>query len=224
MLTTDSRFTTLDLSMLPRITSQLNALRQQAGFTMIELLVVISVIGVLAVAVLSSLNPIEQINKGRDTRTQSDAAQLINALDRYFAIQEEYPWNTQTDDWDAGSVVTDYESEVYFDEAGTSSVPTNGTNLDSWDWMIVLQDTAEVKAGFVNRLTSDENVDYVLYKPPGANATVHVCFFPSSNAFDQEASARCNEDGVDDDIVAVSCPAGCADDFTDETQCLVCLP
>src|SRR5690606_2962307 len=64
-----------------------------AGFTMIELLVVIAVIGVLAVAVLSSINPIEQINKGRDTRTRSDAAQLINAIDRYFAVHELYPWN-----------------------------------------------------------------------------------------------------------------------------------
>ena len=81
---------------------------RSAGFTMIELLVVIAVIGVLAVAVLSSINPIEQINKGRDTRSRSDAAQLISAVDRYFAIHEKYPWNeddyegiagTFTDGW-----------------------------------------------------------------------------------------------------------------------------
>ena len=68
----------------------------QLGFTMIELLVVIAVIGVLAVAVLSSINPIEQINKGRDTGHRSDAAQLINAIDRYYAIHEIYPWNDAT--------------------------------------------------------------------------------------------------------------------------------
>ena len=54
--------------------------KSNLGFTMIELLVVISVIGILATAVLSSINPIEQINKGRDTRTRSDAAQLIKVL------------------------------------------------------------------------------------------------------------------------------------------------
>jgi prepilin-type N-terminal cleavage/methylation domain-containing protein len=68
-------------------------LLSQVGFTLIELLVVISVIGVLAVAVLSSINPIEQINKGRDTGARSDAAQLINAVDRYYATQELFPWN-----------------------------------------------------------------------------------------------------------------------------------
>lgn len=74
----------------------LSKLRAVAGFTMIELLVVISVIGVLAVAVLSSINPIEQINKGRDVRANSDAAQLVNAIDRYYATQEKYPWNVST--------------------------------------------------------------------------------------------------------------------------------
>lgn len=68
-------------------------LLSQVGFTLIELLVVISVIGVLAVAVLSSINPVEQINKGRDTGARSDAAQLINAVDRYYATQEKFPWN-----------------------------------------------------------------------------------------------------------------------------------
>lgn len=65
-----------------------HSLLAQAGFTMIELLVVISVIGILSVAVISSINPIEQINKGRDTRKRSNAAQLINALDRFYAINE----------------------------------------------------------------------------------------------------------------------------------------
>ncbi len=93
---------------------------RSAGFTMIELLVVIAVIGVLAVAVLSSINPIEQINKGRDTRTRSDAAQLISAVDRFFATQETYPWNVAN----AGACPayttgdTDYISEFIFDETG----------------------------------------------------------------------------------------------------------
>ncbi|MBU1085313.1 type II secretion system GspH family protein, partial [Patescibacteria group bacterium] len=61
------------------------------GFTLIELLVVISLIGVLAVAVLSAINPIEQLNKGRDAGRRADAAQIIKAIDRYYASYEAYP-------------------------------------------------------------------------------------------------------------------------------------
>src|SRR3989339_1192788 len=62
------------------------------GFTMIELLVVIAVIGILAVALLATLNPLEQIRKGRDTGTRADASQLISALERYNASIGYFPW------------------------------------------------------------------------------------------------------------------------------------
>ncbi len=207
---------------LPR--KLLSQMRSVAGFTMIELLVVISVIGILAVAVLSSINPIEQINKGRDTRTRSDAAQLINAVDRYFSIHEEYPWNTATADWAGADVVDDYEDPIGFDETGAASFPGGTNTISSWEWINILETTAEVKSGFVNRLTTDDKVEYVIYKPGTANATMYVCFAPSSNAFDQEASSRCTNGGVDDDVEAISCPANCDDSFTDTNACLVCLP
>lgn len=199
-------------------------LRSAAGFTMIELLVVISVIGVLAVAVLSSINPIEQINKGRDTRTRSDAAQLVNAVDRYFSIHEEYPWNTATADWAGADVIDDYEDAIGFDETGSAAFPGGTTSMGSWDWINILETTAEVKAGFVDRLKTDDNVDYVIYKPGTANATMYVCFPPASNAFDQEASTRCSGGSIDDDVEAIACPTNCADSFTDANACMVCLP
>jgi prepilin-type N-terminal cleavage/methylation domain-containing protein len=51
---------------------------KRLGFTMIELLIVIAVLGILAVAVLAQLTS-EQINRGRDTGSRSDAEQLISA-------------------------------------------------------------------------------------------------------------------------------------------------
>jgi len=188
---------------------------QTAGFTMIELLVVISVIGVLAVAVLSSINPIEQINKGRDTRTRSDAAQLINAVDRYYAIHEIYPWNVTTADYASGSVddpanaAPDPYTEFVF--TGTA---------DDWDWIDLLVTTGEVKEGFTNRLTLDDNV--VVFKEADANKTMYACFLPTSLAFKQEAMDNCN-----DDVTAVA-PSGiitCVSDpaiITEDN--LICLP
>lgn len=153
--------------------------RSSAGFTMIELLVVIAVIGVLAVAVLSSINPIEQINKGRDTRIRTDAAQLINASDRYYAIQEFYPWNRTTSTYTAGSTVA---------TSAFTRTPGNG----DYDWVDDLVTTSEVKQGYANRLKTDDR--FYINKPAGTNATTWVCFIPLSQAFKLEAARSCQND------------------------------
>ncbi len=184
-----------------------------AGFTMIELLVVISVIGVLAVAVLSSINPIEQINKGRDTRTRSDAAQLINAVDRYYAIHEVYPWNVTN-----GAYTTaDVDPAAAFEEDGT------GTPLL---WTQILEDTAEVKQGFINRITVDNEIR--IFKALGANETMYACFEPTSQAFQQEAADNCNDGTTPPDGSANvdPCPTDTASVITDNVTDpeFICLP
>ncbi|KUK79563.1 MAG: hypothetical protein XD95_0296 [Microgenomates bacterium 39_7] len=93
----------------------------QLGFTMIELLIVITILGILAVAVLSAINPIEQINRGRDTGSQSDAEQLLSAIDRYNAFQGYYPWQEDANDLDTGLVASSY------DENGWTPLATDGT-------------------------------------------------------------------------------------------------
>lgn len=185
-----------------------------AGFTMIELLVVISVIGVLAVAVLSSINPIEQILKSRDTRTRSDAAQLINATDRYFAIHEVYPWNTTTTSYTAAGV--DYDEEFVF----TGSA-------DDWDWVDVLVTTAEVKEGFTNRLKNDDSL--TIFKPGVSNATMYTCFEPQSEAFKFEAANNCSNGTTPGGLGSgVTLPAGITTcvttDGTIDDGNMICLP
>ena len=74
-----------------RMLTASNFLRQ-AGFTMVELLVVISIIGILATAVLAALNPVEQLRKGRDTSRKADASTMLGALDRFQSSFGCYPW------------------------------------------------------------------------------------------------------------------------------------
>jgi len=66
----------------------------QSGFTLVELLIVIALIGILSVAVLATINPIEQTNKARDAKYRNDAAEVLSAYERYYASQNAYPWNT----------------------------------------------------------------------------------------------------------------------------------
>lgn len=192
---------------------------RQAGFTMIELLVVIAVIGVLAVAVLSSINPIEQINKGRDTRTRSDAAQLINAIDRYYAIHERYPWNVTVSD---GYTSSDTSPSVLFtmgtvDGVGANAVIT--TTSGEWDYVDVLVSTAEVKEGYTNRLKDDNK--QIVFKAAGYNETMYACFLPTSNAFEQEAMENCADGITPDGIGTITT---CEDDTDITAANMICLP
>ena len=196
----------------------------QAGFTMIELLVVIAVIGVLAVAVLSSINPIEQINKGRDTRTRSDAAQLINAADRFFASQERYPWNVNAFACAGGcSPILDEDQENPSAEfpqdmpAAVCTAVASGLGVGMCrlgttgsDWMDGLVSTAEVKSGFIDRIRGQTTYSIYVYKDGIGGASMYSCFQPSSEAFRQEAISNCSSPtvtgGWPTTVLGAACP------------------
>ena len=206
---------------MKKLSTILSSFSSKAGFTMIELLVVIAVIGVLAVAVLSSINPIEQINKGRDTRTRSDAAQLINAVDRYYAIHEEYPWNATSTTYTAPLALLNLPN-VAIDFVGLSSTLISehlmAATYTDWLWVDILVTTAEVKEGFTNRLKNDNKI--FIGKDAGYNETMYACFMPTSQAFVQEAQDNC------DDLTTTSPIAGDAvcDMGIAGAENLICLP
>jgi len=54
------------------------------GFTLVELLIVIAIIGVLAVVVLVAINPIEQLAKTRDAGRISTVTQVGHAVQAYY--------------------------------------------------------------------------------------------------------------------------------------------
>lgn len=149
------------------------------GFTMIELLIVIAILGVLAVAVLAAINPLEQINKSRDTSNQSDAEQLLGAVDRYYANNEFYPWQVDATSNAALTTVTDVTST--WADGGATTVLTK------------LSTTAqELKASYVQRISgASYNRLKVYYNPAVSGAAVYICFSGKSTAFKTKAAARC---------------------------------
>jgi prepilin-type N-terminal cleavage/methylation domain-containing protein len=127
------------------------------GFTLIELLIVIVILGILAVAILSAINPVEQIRKANDSARKSDAAELLSALERYLTTFSVYPWG------DTPPVAQ-----------ATPGVQT---------WMTELIAKNEVKAGFQNRKTLADVTAQALYVSVDADNLVHVCFLPESATF-----------------------------------------
>jgi prepilin-type N-terminal cleavage/methylation domain-containing protein len=63
--------------------------RKQQGFTIVELLIVIVVIGILAGLVITTFNGIQQ--KGRDTERQTDVKALHGQIEAYYAQNGSYP-------------------------------------------------------------------------------------------------------------------------------------
>ncbi len=66
-------------------------LKKRFGFTLIEIIVVVAVIGVLASAIIAILDPFTQIQKAQDARTKSDLAQIQRALEAYYQDNGFYP-------------------------------------------------------------------------------------------------------------------------------------
>ena len=70
--------------------------KKQQGFTIVELLIVIVVIGILAALVITTFNGIQQ--KGRDTERQTDIKALHGQLEAYYAQNGRYPTLTNVND------------------------------------------------------------------------------------------------------------------------------
>ena len=63
------------------------SLNLQKAFTLIELLIVIAVLGILATAIITAINPVKRINQAKDSNIKSDIAQISNAMQTYLTAR-----------------------------------------------------------------------------------------------------------------------------------------
>lgn len=69
---------------------------KQQGFTIVELLIVIVVIGILALLVITTFTGIQQ--KARDTERTTDIKALHGQIEAYYATKGNYPTRTNLND------------------------------------------------------------------------------------------------------------------------------
>ncbi len=186
---------------------------------MIELLIVIAVLGVLAVAVLATINPIEQINRGRDTSSRGDAEQLLSAIDRYNANKGLYPWQDVADD----------PAEIAWQPI-TSTGPVSGTYACTLMEQLSTTTNAdcagteEIKQSFVERVTNPKVNVLNIYKGPNSGDSVYICFNPQSKSFQKEADDRCAGGTLPADFPVDACGNCPVSLGNNPTKNCICLP
>ncbi|MBP7843012.1 prepilin-type N-terminal cleavage/methylation domain-containing protein [Candidatus Woesebacteria bacterium] len=195
------------------------------GFTMIELLIVIAILGILAVAVLSAINPVEQINRGRDTGSRSDAEQLLSAIDRYNAFAGYYPWQNGASD-----TTYDVAFMRWSTAGGATGVLQNTTGcavsdlLSAGSAVPACTGSNELKVTYFTRIFGSGYNYLSIYHGSEASNSTYVCFAPKSDAFKTEAAARVTAGtptdypaGAIGDLTGICGPVGTA------SNC-ICLP
>ncbi len=87
------------------------------GFTLIEILIVVAIIGILASVVVVGLGPAQK--KGRDSRRVSDLRSVQNALELYYGKNGSYPVPNGT--W------TQFAAVLTGAGIGTNQIPNDPT-------------------------------------------------------------------------------------------------
>lgn len=140
----------------------LKKVRDQKGFTIVELLIVIVVIGILAALVITTYGGIQ--GKARDSERQSDLQALQTQIEAFYANNNYYP------------TLSDLNSSTWRNGDGTTANPANMKNLDE----AALQDPSEtssaVTAGPLSgTAASDTNKNVYGYVPSPDGCTDQSC-------------------------------------------------
>lgn len=147
------------------------------GFTLVELLIVIALLGALAVGLIGALDPFEQLKKGTDTGTRDLVNQVQTAVLRYNATTNKMPWA----DWEDTNIDAVKLSDASFDSA-----------------LQALMDSGEMKTNFNDIYANAKSKVYVTYLYPSdtQSLTVRVCYMPDSKSFQVDPNTKYADDGT----------------------------
>ncbi len=120
----------------------------QAGFTIIELLIVIAIIGILATLVLTNFQGAQA--RGRDTVRSSDINSMFSKLEEYYNNNSGYP---------VGTAVTSAQAQTTFPGID----PTALVDEDGDDVSVTYEDVDIAGGGTPTVPNPDTDTEYILH-------------------------------------------------------------
>lgn len=170
----------------------------QKGFTLIELLVVIGILGILATALVATIDPFEQLRKAQDSNTKNAAVEFLNANLRYYTTHNAMPWAA---DVDGGYVGCGNNDGTISDQV------LNAPGGE--ECLTALIEDGELKQGFADAT----NITQEIYVSGGDN-TVTACYDPQSKSGQNDANTKYTSAGVE--------TTGCVSQGGNDESCFYC--
>ena len=117
----------------------MNIQRKQQGFTIVELLIVIVVIGILAALVITTFTGIQQ--KARDTERQTDIKAMYGQVEAQYAQTGKYPTLANMNDstWRAANV-KGLDPEALRDPKGAAQTLVAAPAANSYSYAVTASD------------------------------------------------------------------------------------
>lgn len=128
---------------------------------MLQRWIVIVVVGIVLVSLIGlAVNPLEQIRRAQDRRVEEDAREFLEAVEHYYKVFFEYPWEALGEDAPDGVVAKS-------------------------SWLEELSSKRIISADFVDRFPGNQ-----IYVTQTETTTVYACFDPVSRQFQTGADRQ----------------------------------